>query len=114
MNVTYRVFREENGHYTFREVFTEHDSRVISYSRSPIAPIGESVDDLAREIAWLKEALEQPVLTVAEIEREIAKQSQPAKRPRKTISHADLMAKLELTGADEKNKAELPVLSYVN
>src|SRR6185436_5032237 len=100
MTVTYRVFREENGQYTLREVFRENDGRIITYSRSPITPKGGSLADLAQEIEWLKEALALPVLTLAEIEAEMATQPPMPKRERKTISHAELMTKLGLTADD--------------
>ncbi|MBI3957722.1 MAG: hypothetical protein HY328_02845 [Chloroflexi bacterium] len=114
MNVTYRVFQEENGQYTFREVFTEHNGQVITYGRTPVMPIGESLDALAGEIEWFKEALLQPALTVEAMEQQIAKQSTTPKAPRKAISHAELMAKLELDKEDRQDAVELPMPSHAN
>jgi hypothetical protein len=96
MIVTYRVFQEENGQYTFREVFYEHDGRIITYGKSPVTPKGTCLEDLAREIKSLQDALALPVTTIAEIEAEIAAQPVKRKQVRKTISHAELVKKLGL------------------
>jgi len=97
MIITYRVFQEENGHYSIREVFYERDGHMISYSTVPTAPLGGSISELTQELAWMVEALASPVLTIAEAEAEVAKNAARPKQAGKTISHADLVAKLGLT-----------------
>lgn len=107
MTVTYRVFREENGQYVLREVFYERDGRIINYGHSPIIPKGGSLADLAQEIDWLKEALTLPVLTIAEIEQEIAEQPPKPKRESRHISHEELMAKLDLAPSSVQSEENL-------
>jgi len=114
MIVTYRVFQEENGQYTIREVFHEHDGKIITYGRSPVMPKGGSVADLAQEIEALKEALALPVLTVAEVETEIAMQQAVPKKERKTVSHAELMKKLGFTADDLQTTNELAVINVAD
>jgi hypothetical protein len=108
MIVTYRMFEETNGQYTFRELFCERDGRVIAYGKAPITPRGGSPRELAQELAGLQEALALPVLTVAAVEAIIAKQPPKTRQGRKTISHADLVAKL---GLETGTEADEPVLA---
>jgi|GEM_PF-3268801 len=35
---SYRVCRDRSGRYSIREVFYEHDGRLISYGKHPVAP----------------------------------------------------------------------------
>ncbi|MFN8491802.1 MAG: hypothetical protein U0350_29650 [Caldilineaceae bacterium] len=106
MIITYRVFQEANGQYTIREVFHEQDGRLITYGRSPVIPKGGSITDLAEEIEALKAALALPVLTVAEVEAEIAAQPTLVKPERRTISHAELMKRLDFTTEDNQSPNE--------
>lgn len=96
MIVTYRMFEEENGQYTFRELFCERDGRIIAYGKAPITPRASSANELGQELASLQEALALPVLTIAEVEAAIARQPPKDKQGRKTISHAELVKKLGL------------------
>jgi hypothetical protein len=109
MIVTYRVFQEENGQYIIREVFCERDGRIITYGRTPVTPKGGSLTDLAQEIEGLKAALALPVLTLVEVEAEIAAQPLIPKGERKIISHTELMKKLGFT-ADDMQTASDPVV----
>lgn len=95
------MFEEANGQYTFRELFCEHDRRIIAYGKAPITPRAGSPRELGVELASLQEALTLPVLTIAEVEAAMAAQPKP-KQGRKTISHAELVKKLGLAaGSDE-------------
>ena len=102
MFVTYRMFQEENGQYTFRELFCEHDGRIIAYGKAPITPRAGSPRELGMELASLQEALALPVLTIAEVEAAIAAQPIKPKQGRKTISHAELVKKLGLDAKQEQ------------
>lgn len=39
----YRAFRDRSGRYAIREVFYEHDGRLISYGKHPVAPLGPHI-----------------------------------------------------------------------
>lgn len=107
MIVTYRMFQEENGQYTFRELFCEWDGRIIAYGKAPIAPRGGSVRELTQELAQLQEAAVLPVLTISEVEAAIAAQIVKPKQGRKTISHADLIKKLGLETEHEPKTSDI-------
>ena len=111
MIVTYRVFQEENGQYIIREVFHERDGKIITYGRTPVMPKGDSVADLAQEIEGLKAALALPVLTLVEVEAEIAAQPPISKRERKTVSHTELMKKLGFTADDMQTANDSVVIN---
>jgi uncharacterized protein (DUF433 family) len=99
MIITYRVFREESGHFTIREVFYERDGQMIAYGATPVTPTGGSLNELTQELAWLVEALASPILTIAEADAEIAKHPPRPKQTGKNISHEELVAKLGLTAS---------------
>lgn len=101
MIITYRQFQEQNGQHTIREVFYERDGQMITYSASPITPIGGSLSELTQELAWMAEALAAPVLTLAEVDAEIVKQPARPRHKGPTISHEELVAKLGLTLENE-------------
>lgn len=111
MNISYRVFQEENGQYTFREVFSERDGQIITYSQSAVAPVGGSLNELAEEVALLQEALTHPVLMTTELDVEIAQRKKPERQGRKSISHAELLAKL---GLDSDAPVEITELSVAD
>lgn len=106
MIVTYRVFQEDNGQYTFRELFQERDGCIIAYGKAPLTPRAGSAWELGEELASLQEALALPILTIAEVEAAIAEQPSKSK-VRKTISHEALIATL---GLDEKIRREEEVV----
>lgn len=114
MNVSYRVFQEENGQYVFREVFTEHSGQIIAYSRNALTPVSGSLDELADEIAALQKALVQPVLTTAEVDVEIAQREQPERQARRRTTHAELLAKLGLDKDEDERTTELSVAGQLN
>lgn len=111
MIVTYRVFQEANGQYTIHELFLEHDGKIITYGRAPVIPKGGSLADLTQEIEALKAALALPVLTLAEVEAEIATQMPLVKRERKNISHVELMKKLGFTAEEMQTTDEPAVIN---
>jgi hypothetical protein len=111
MIITHRVFREENGQYTIREVFYERDGQMITYSASPVTPIGGSLSELTQELARMVEALAAPVLAIAEADAEIAKQPSQPKHTGPNISHEELVAKLGLV---HENEPEAEALIGIN
>ena len=71
---TYRVFRDNQGRYSIREVFCEHDNTIVNYSKTPVALVGASFEELMQLVQWFKEAFDLPVLSLEEIDAQIAKQ----------------------------------------
>ena len=93
---TYRVFRDNQGRYSIREVFYNRESRtLIDYSKVPVAVVGSSVEELIQMVQWFKEAFDLPVLSLEEVDAEIA--NQPVKQQRdhrKNISLKQVLAEL--------------------
>jgi hypothetical protein len=71
---TYRVFRDNQGRYSIREVFYEQDNTIVNYSKTPVALVGASFEELMQLVQWFKEAFDLPVLSLEEIDAQIAKQ----------------------------------------
>lgn len=97
MTWTYRVVRDEIGRYSVREVYHERDGQLISYSKTPVAPIGASAEDLLHQMQSFRDAFELPILAIAELEAALSKQVK--KSERKTganISLQQLKAELGL------------------
>lgn len=95
MTWNYRVFREENGDYVIREVFYDEDGCILSCTEDAVAPFGGSPEELAKDIEWFKEALDLPVLTLADIP---CRSKGEGRRDRsENISHEQLVAELGLT-----------------
>jgi len=76
---TYRVFCDSQGRYSIREVFYERDGKLIDYSKSPVSVLGKSPEDLMQLIQWFKEAFELPILSVEEVDVQIAALPERAK-----------------------------------
>lgn len=74
---TYRVFRDNNGRYTVREIYYEHDGTIITYSKVPVTPVGSSFEDLMQQVQWFQAAFDLPVLSLEEVDAQIA--AQPVK-----------------------------------
>ncbi len=70
---TYRVFRDHEGRYSIREVFYERDSTIIDYSKTPVALVGASMEELIQMAQWFREAFDLPVLSLEEIDAQLAK-----------------------------------------
>ncbi|MCW5853148.1 MAG: hypothetical protein KIT87_23980 [Anaerolineae bacterium] len=68
---TYRVFQDSDG-YCIRVVLYERDGTLIGYHKEPATPTGQTVEELAQDIQWFKEAFELPVLSMEELDAELA------------------------------------------
>jgi mRNA-degrading endonuclease RelE of RelBE toxin-antitoxin system len=95
----YRVFREEDGDYIIREVFYDENGAILGCTKEAVEPMGKSIEELEQDLCAFRDALQLPVLTVAEVDAAVAAQSPKSKTGRKTISHADLVKKLGLDTA---------------
>jgi hypothetical protein len=96
MSWTYRVFRDNLGRYSVREVFYERDGTVIGYGREPAAAVDASLEELIQLVNWFKEAFDLPVLSTEEMDAQIA--GQPARRrtePDENIPLSQVIAELE-------------------
>jgi hypothetical protein len=67
INWNYRVFREESGDYVIREVFYNADGAIFGCTETAVEPLGSSLEGLAQDIEWFKEALTLPILTLADV-----------------------------------------------
>jgi hypothetical protein len=67
MTWNYRVFREENGEYVIREVFYREDGAISGCTENSVEPMGESLEELAADLAHFQRALTLPVLTIADM-----------------------------------------------
>ncbi|UZQ53399.1 hypothetical protein OOK60_12910 [Trichothermofontia sichuanensis B231] len=97
---TYRVFRDQSGRYSIREVFYEHDGRLISYGKHPVAPLAASLEDLIQLVKWYREALDSPVLSLEAVEAELSTQPTPdssTPTPGPTLPLAAVIAQLAQT-----------------
>jgi hypothetical protein len=102
MTWNYRVFREANGDHIIREVFYAEDSSVVGCTENAVEPFGESLDELAKDIEWFKEALELPVLTLADIPRP-SRKGQKRNRS-KNVSRKQLVAELTKPPKSERSR----------
>ncbi|HIK29930.1 MAG TPA: hypothetical protein IGS17_04495 [Oscillatoriales cyanobacterium M59_W2019_021] len=66
---TDRIFHDREG-YCVRFVYYERDGKLIGYQKSPAIPI--STQELLEDIEGFKQAFELPILTMEELDREIA------------------------------------------
>ena len=98
----YRVFLEDNGDYIIREVFYEADGAIAGCTENAVEPWGKSLEELAKNIEWFKEALTLPVLTLADIPESLRK-SESKQEQSGNISHEQLMAELGLAEASTVN-----------
>lgn len=90
---TYRVFCDNRGHYSIREVFYERDHTIICYS-NPVAIIGASVEELMQLVQWFKEAFDLPILSLEEADAQI--KARPIQPDEPTISLQALREELGL------------------
>lgn len=101
---TYRVFHDRDG-YCVRVVHYERDGTLIGYHKEPAVPTGRTAEELAQDIEWFKQAFELPILTMEELDAELAARPPKPKqqrRPNKTLEQ--LMEKLALDAdADLEN-----------
>ncbi|OKH32083.1 hypothetical protein NIES2101_41005 [Calothrix sp. HK-06] len=95
MSWTYRVFRDNQGRYSIREVFYNRDKKIINYSKAPVAVVGASVQELMQLVQWFREAFDLPVLSLEDIDNEISTQPKSNKSDRsKNISLKQVLAEL--------------------
>ncbi len=74
---TYRVFRDQTGRYSVREVFHERDGTLITYGKAPVTLIGDSPEEVLQLITWFKEAFDLPILSIEAIDAEISARPAP-------------------------------------
>ena len=91
----YRVFREDDGAYVIREVFYDDDGTLVGCTESAVEPVGESLEELAKDIDSFKEALTLPLLTLADIPHTALRE--PGQDRSKNLSSEQVMAELGLT-----------------
>ncbi|MFN3331556.1 MAG: hypothetical protein ACK47M_03445 [Caldilinea sp.] len=107
MNWMYRVFHDRDG-YCVRVVLYERDGRVIGYHQEPASPSGRTAEELAQDIEWFKQAFELPILTIEEIETELARspmQSKPKLVRRKSLE--ELEAELAMDEEADRTQAQV-------
>jgi hypothetical protein len=68
---TYRVFHDRDG-YCIRIVYYERDKTLIGYQKEPAMPTGATAEDLLQDIEAFKQAFELPILTMEELDAELA------------------------------------------
>ena len=78
---TYRVFHDPDG-YCIRIVYYERDKTLIGYQKEPAMPTGETAENLLQDIEAFKRAFELPILTMDELEAELATRPPKPKRDR--------------------------------
>jgi hypothetical protein len=94
---TYRIVRDEIGRYSVREVYQERDGTLLTYSKTPVAPIGSSAEDLLHQMQNFRDAFELPILSIAELEAALSKQEKKStKKTGANISLQELKAELGL------------------
>jgi hypothetical protein len=86
----YRVFRELDGHFVFREVFYDEAGQRMACSQDPIEPSCETLDELRQMLQDLQIALQDPVLTLDDFPN-----AGPIAVPRSRCSQAEVVALLE-------------------
>lgn len=93
---TYRVFRDQTGRYSVREVFYEQDGRLITYSATPVMPLGDSPEDIMQILTWCRAAFELPILSTEEVDATLVQRPSPATTPATHLSRDEVRAQLEL------------------
>ncbi|NJO39382.1 MAG: hypothetical protein HC769_02390 [Cyanobacteria bacterium CRU_2_1] len=92
MTWNYRVFLEVDGSYVIREVFYAEDGSILGCTENAIEPYGQSLEELAKDIEWFKEALTFPILKLSDIPTPTKIRSDRSHN--NTISHQQLMVEL--------------------
>lgn len=97
---TYRVFCDSKGRYSIREVFYDRDNTLLNYSKAPVAIVGSSLEELIQLVQWFKEAFDLPVLSLEEVESQVAtKGTSELKERGRNLSLKQVIAELA-TDAD--------------
>jgi hypothetical protein len=55
-------------------VYYEHDQMLLGYQKEPAVPTGATAEELLQDIEWFKQAFDLPILTMEELDAELAKQ----------------------------------------
>jgi hypothetical protein len=92
MEWNYRVFREKDGDYTIREVFYDANGSIFACTENAVEPMGESLEELAQDLEWFREASTLPVLTLADIPRRERKTKR--RDGRENLPHEQLASQL--------------------
>ena len=100
---TYRVFRDQNGRYSVREVFCERDGSIITYGKAPVALIGDSPEEVLQLIAWFREAFDLPILSIEAVDAKIAARTpSPSQEQHPRLSFREVIAALSAEAEVEK------------
>ncbi|MCU0541839.1 MAG: hypothetical protein MUE44_06560 [Oscillatoriaceae cyanobacterium Prado104] len=100
---TYRVFHDKDG-YCIRVVYYERDGTLISYQKEPAMPTGATAEELLQDIAAFKQAFELPILTMEELDIELATLPPKPKKDRSQNKTLDqVMTELDLESAVSSN-----------
>lgn len=92
---TYRVFHDTDS-YCIRVVYHERDGTLIGYQSEPAVPSGRTAEELAQDIRWFQEAFELPILTIEELDAELAAHPpQPKQTNGRTKTLEQLLEELE-------------------
>lgn len=107
---TYRVFHDQDG-YCIRVVYYERDGTLISYQKEPAIPTGATAQELLQDIEGLKQAFELPILTMEELDLQIASHPPKAKKDRSQNKTLDqVMTKLNLESMASETLHSLPAV----
>ncbi|MDJ1185403.1 hypothetical protein [Roseofilum casamattae] len=96
MNWDYRVFHEDNGDYTIREVFYAEDGSIVGCTEHEVSPLGRSLAELTEDLQAFTDALTKPVLRLSDFPKDIARREE-RKTLSKTISHEQVLVELGLS-----------------
>lgn len=94
MTWTYRVCRDSQGRYSIREVFYNRDNIIVNYSKTPVAVVGASVEELMQLVQWFREAFDEPVLSLSEIDAQIVQPQQQQSDRSRNLSLKQVIAEL--------------------
>ncbi|WP_008313857.1 hypothetical protein [Leptolyngbya sp. PCC 6406] len=90
----YRVFQEVAGDYIIREVFYGDAGEILGCTEGAIEPKRDSIAALAQDLVAMQQALQLPVMTLAEIPTSPA---MTVPRHRETVTHDQVLAQLGLS-----------------
>jgi hypothetical protein len=57
----YRVVNKD-GWFMIHEVYYDENNKIVSWTENPVAPAGETIEDLRKELQLFLDALNKPVL----------------------------------------------------
>lgn len=95
---TYRVFRDNQGRYSIREVFYDRDRTIINYGKEPATANDASLEDLKQLVRGFQEAFELPVLELEEVKKsldDVENQLKDDQKDRPNISLKQVIAELD-------------------